>query len=58
MRSWTEFWHMGGYAHFVWSAYGVTAVLLVAELMQLARRRRAVARRLKQMHDIRMDESQ
>jgi len=55
MRGWAEFWHMGGYARFVWSAYGVTAVLLAAELVQLAMRRRAVARRLKQMRNLRTD---
>jgi len=44
------FWHMGGYALYVWSAYGVTAVLLFLEVVQLLRRRRAVFRRLKAMH--------
>jgi heme exporter protein D len=58
MRSWGEFWHMGGYAHYVWSAYGVAAAVLVAELLQLAARRRAVLRRLKQMRSIGLDGSQ
>jgi len=55
MRGWTEFWQMGGYARFVWSAYGVTAVLLAAELVQLVLRRRNLARRLKQMRNLRTD---
>jgi heme exporter protein D len=55
MRGWSEFWQMGGYARYVWSAYGVTAVLLAAELVQLVLRRRAVSRRLKQMRDLRQE---
>jgi heme exporter protein D len=51
------FWHMGGYALYVWSAYGVTAVLLVLEVVQLLRRRRAVFRRLKAMHRMGIDEA-
>ena len=47
------FWQMGGYALYVWSAYGVAALLLVMELAQLARRRRALTRRLSAMR--RMD---
>lgn len=44
------FWHMGGYALYVWSAYGVTAGLLVLEVVQLLRRRRSVLRRVKAVH--------
>lgn len=51
------FWQMGGYALYVWSAYGVTAVLLVLEVVQLLRRRRAVLRRLKAMHRMGIDEA-
>ena len=32
---------MGGYGFYVWSAYGVTAVVIVAELLALRARRRA-----------------
>jgi heme exporter protein D len=40
----TEFLAMGGYGFYVWSAYGVTALVIVAELLALrARRRAAVA---------------
>jgi len=56
MRSWSEFWHMGGYALYVWGAYGVAAAVLLAELLQLAARRRAVIRRLKQMRSLEVDE--
>ena len=35
-----NFFQMGGYAWFVWGAYGVTAVLVAAELIALRNRRR------------------
>lgn len=42
--SWQAFWHMGGYGLFVWSAYGVTAVAMLAEVLLVrARQRRALA---------------
>jgi heme exporter protein D len=38
-----NFLNMGGYAWYVWGSYGVTAVVLVAEMLSLrARRRRAL----------------
>ena len=57
MRGWSEFWQMGGYARYVWSAYGVTAGLLGLEVVQLLRRRRAVLRRLKAVHRMGTDEA-
>jgi heme exporter protein D len=39
-----EFLAMGGYGFYVWSAYGVTALLLVAEVWQLISRRKAFLR--------------
>jgi heme exporter protein D len=41
----SEFLAMGGYGFYVWGAYGVTAVVIAAELISLRARRRA-ARRL------------
>ena len=38
----TEFFAMHGYGFYVWSAYGVTALVLVIELRALRSRRRAV----------------
>lgn len=29
----TEFLHMGGYAGYVWSAYGITAAVLIITLL-------------------------
>jgi heme exporter protein D len=37
----TEFLAMGGYGFYVWSAYGVAALAVVAELLALRARRRA-----------------
>ena len=41
-----EFFAMGGYGVFVWGSYGVTALLLAAELVLLIRRRRTILQRL------------
>jgi heme exporter protein D len=37
----TEFLAMGGYALYVWSAYGVTALVVIAEILSVRARRRA-----------------
>jgi heme exporter protein D len=37
---------MGGYALFVWGAYGVTALLLAIEVLLVVRRKRTLWRRL------------
>jgi heme exporter protein D len=40
-----DFLHMGGYGFFVWGAYAVTAVCVLAEVLALrARNRRALER--------------
>ena len=39
-----NFLAMGGYGFFVWGAYGVTAVVVVAELLSLRARRRAAVK--------------
>jgi heme exporter protein D len=36
----SEFFAMGGYALYVWGSYGVTALLLAAEIFLLTRRSR------------------
>jgi heme exporter protein D len=38
--SWSGFWAMGGYAFYVWGAYGVTAAAIAVEIWALARRTR------------------
>jgi heme exporter protein D len=34
-NSWSEFFHMGGYAFYVWGSYALTAVLIVGEILLL-----------------------
>jgi len=41
-----EFFAMGGYGLFVWSSYGLTALLLVGNLVLAVRRERRVIREL------------
>ena len=41
-----EFWHMGGYALYVWGSFGMTFLLLVTEPLLLNQRRRAIIRRV------------
>jgi heme exporter protein D len=40
--NWNDFFYMGGYAFYVWGSYGVTAVLLLAEVLLVRARRRRV----------------
>jgi heme exporter protein D len=42
--SWSEFFSMGGYGFYVWGSYGVTFVLLVAEVLMLRARKRRLMR--------------
>lgn len=35
--SWSDFWSMGGRGFFVWSAFGVTAVSVLVEMVWLRR---------------------
>ncbi|HZF19903.1 MAG TPA: heme exporter protein CcmD [Burkholderiales bacterium] len=44
--SFDNFLAMGGYGLYVWGSYGVTLVLIAAELILLARRRRSAAGRI------------
>ena len=37
-----EFFAMGGYAFYVWGAYGMTALVVIAEVLAVRARRRAV----------------
>jgi len=51
-----EFFDMGGYALYVWSSFGVTAVLMIAEPLLLKTRRKQVLRRLKRLIRIQTEE--
>jgi len=41
-----EFFAMGGYAFYVWGSFGVTAVLMILEVILLRRRRQQLIKRL------------
>ncbi|MDH4229721.1 MAG: heme exporter protein CcmD [Nitrospirota bacterium] len=49
------FFHMGGYALYVWGSYGVMAVLLVAELVLLSRRNKSLVARLRSLREMEKD---
>jgi heme exporter protein D len=42
-----EFFAMGGYALYVWSSFGVCALIMVLEPWAIQRRRKAIVQRLK-----------
>ena len=44
--SWPDFLAMGGYAAYVWGSYGVTAGLIVVEIIVLRNRRRSAIQQL------------
>lgn len=41
-----EFLSQGGFAFFVWSSYGMTLVLLLAEILQIRQRDRTIRARI------------
>ena len=41
-----EFFHMGGYALYVWGSFGITALLMIVEPILLRKRRKAALRRV------------
>jgi heme exporter protein D len=45
-QSWAEFWHMGGYAFYVWGSVGVCALLMLIEVWQARAARRQVLAQL------------
>ncbi len=47
-NSWSDFVAMGGYGLYVWGSFGVTALVLAAEVASVVARRRALRQR---MHD-------
>ncbi len=42
--SWSDFVAMGGYGLYVWGSFGVTALVLLIEVVSLSARRKAVQR--------------
>ena len=52
----SEFFHMGGYALYVWGSFGMTAVLMLAEPVLLLNRRRSVVQRVARLVRMRREE--
>lgn len=43
--SWSEFFHMGGYATFVWSSYGLALLMVLVNIISpMIERKRVIAR--------------
>ena len=53
-----EFFHMGGYAFFVWSSFALTFFLLAFNVWAAARRRKQAIQQLKRRVLLEEDESQ
>ena len=53
-----EFFDMGGYALYVWSSFGATAVLMILEPILLRGRRRTVLQRISRLIRIRTEENE
>ena len=49
MSSMAEFFHMGGYAFYVWGSYGVTALFMLIEIILVIRNKRTLMQRLARM---------
>ncbi|PQJ95601.1 heme exporter protein CcmD [Chromatium okenii] len=49
----SEFFAQGGYAFFIWGAYGMAVLLLVIEVMQLRAQRHALFIRLNRLNRMR-----
>jgi heme exporter protein D len=45
--NWSEFFNMGGYAFFVWTSYGLTFIVLVANIISPIIQRKKVIARIK-----------
>lgn len=49
MSSLSEFFQMGGYAFYVWSSYGVTALFMLVEVILVIRNKRTIMQRIARM---------
>ncbi len=45
--NWSEFFHMGGYAFFVWTSYGLTFAIIMANIVFPIMQRKKVIKRIK-----------
>lgn len=54
--NWSEFWEMGGYGFYVWSAYGFATFVLVLNVIVPLRRRTIVMRILRRLSQAKVSE--
>ena len=47
MAEWASFWAMGGYASYVWSAYGIAAAVITLNLVLPVWYHRGLKRRIR-----------
>ena len=47
--NWPDFLHMGGYALYVWTSYGLMAFILLANLIIPLKRRRDVTDKIRRL---------
>ena len=45
--NWSEFFHMGGYAFFVWTSYALTLIVVVANIVSPMMQRKKVIKQVK-----------
>jgi len=44
-----EFFHAGGYGFYLWSAFGITALVMISEIVVVRSQRKTVLKRLKRL---------
>ena len=45
--NWSEFFNMGGYAFYVWTSYGLTFIILLANIVSPIMQRKKAIKRIK-----------
>lgn len=45
--NWSEFFHMGGYAFFVWTSYTLTLIIVLANIISPILQRKKIIARIK-----------
>lgn len=45
--NWAEFFHMGGYAFYVWASYGLALVIVLANIISPLLQRKKVIKQIK-----------
>ncbi|TXH89512.1 MAG: heme exporter protein CcmD [Rhodoferax sp.] len=46
-NSWQDFWHMGGYALYVWGSFGLTVAVVAGEILLARNRRQRILQELR-----------